>query len=107
MSENIRDRSAKMEEIYRKLLEQALKDGVISSDEDKILLKAKERIMDYQKFVDQALDDGIVTVREHSKLLQLQDRLIRDVEKEIEADNVITEDEKLLIDTIKRMIKDF
>ncbi len=96
-----------MEEIYTRLLEQALKDGVITADEDKVLLKAKERITDYQKFVDEALKDGVVTVREHSKLLQLQDRLLRDIEKEINADNVITEDEKLLIDTIRKMIKEF
>ncbi len=106
MSEQIKSKAEKMEMIYQKLLEQALKDGVITEDEDKLLLQARERIRDYQKFVDEALEDGIVTVKEHTKLLRLQDKLIRSLENEALKDNVVTEDEKLLLDTIKKMIRE-
>ncbi len=107
MAERIKERATKLDVIFQKLLQEAIRDGRLSEDEDRILSSAKKAMVNYKSFVDEALKDGVVTIKEHSRLLELQNELLRTVENEAALDNVISEDEKLLIETLKKMLKDF
>jgi len=105
MPERIKQKVDKLEELYKKLYEQAEIDGKVTEDEEKILKNIKLGIDEFKKYADKALEDNLVTVSEHTKMLQLQNQILRESERQAMEDDRISDDERELLQLLIRSIR--
>lgn len=105
MPERIKQKVEKLEELYKKLYEQAEIDGKVTEDEEKILQNIKLGIDEFKKYADKALEDNLVTVSEHTKMLQLQNKILRESERQAMEDDKISDDERELLQLLIRSIR--
>ncbi len=87
-----------------KLFESALKDKKITKEEDLLLRSIKLNLDNYLNYLDEALSDGIISVSEHTKLLDLQNMIFQEAETTARIDQIISEDEELLLNTLKGVL---
>ena len=105
MPERIKQKVEKLEELYKKLYEQAEIDGKVTEDEEKILQNIKLGIDEFKKYADKALEDNLITVSEHTKMLQLQNKILRESERQAMEDDKISDDERDLLQHLIRSIR--
>jgi len=105
MPERIKQKVEKLEELYKKLYEQAEIDGKVTEDEEKILQNIKLGIDEFKKYADKALEDNLITVSEHTKMLQLQNKILRESERQAMEDDKISDDERELLQLLIRSIR--
>ncbi len=105
MPERIKEKVEKLEELYKKLLEQANIDGKITKEEEEILENIRLGIEEFKQYADKALEDNLVTVSEHTRMLQLQNKILRESEKQALMDDKISKDEKELLELLIKSIR--
>ncbi len=91
--------------VIKKLAEKALADGVITEEEKAIINAAKFNFLILESFIKQALADGILDRKEWANIGFLESEVLRRAWEVAEADSVISEDEKALLDTLLHLIR--
>ncbi|MCY3412368.1 MAG: ATP-binding cassette domain-containing protein [Candidatus Heimdallarchaeota archaeon] len=85
---------------YKKLIHQALKDNIISSDEDSLLKNFRENIKAYGAILEKAVDDGVIDEDEKDELLSARENLRNHAHAIAREDAVISKDEKEMLEKI-------
>lgn len=93
------------EKSIKELMKTALKDGNISPDEYEIIEQAKVDIDSYNLHLQDALEDGQITEAEQKRLNELRELIIERADIIAKLDDTLSSDEEVLIDTLKRFIK--
>lgn len=86
---------------------QALKDGRITEDEDRIIAAATWNLAQFAKLAEEAEEDGVITDEEREQLDFFLAQVKRDPEILAERDGVLTQDEIDLLFLIKRIVGNF
>lgn len=85
----------------------ALRDGIITEDEERILASVTWNLAQFQRVAEDAEADGIITTYEREKIDFFAAQIIRDSEILARRDDKITEDEAFLLKVIHRIIETF
>ncbi|MCY3410104.1 MAG: hypothetical protein INQ03_00575 [Candidatus Heimdallarchaeota archaeon] len=91
-----------LDELYAELLEMAMKDGVISDKEKKILDTIKIEGREYDDYLKKSKEDGIIDEEELTKLSDLKYKLLqKSFHSAVENRKVAEDAEKLLTLLVK------
>ncbi len=90
--------------IYIELVKQALKDGVITEEENQILAAANTQLREFKRVFDIAGEDGIITSEEKSELQQSMRDAVAKVRVVGLEDGVLTMDEDALLKTLNDLM---
>ena len=85
----------------------ALRDGLITEDEDRIISSVTWNLAQFQQVAEEAEDDGIITSSEREKIDFFSAQIIRDSKIISLRDGVITDDEAFLLKVIYRIVESF
>ena len=96
----------KKKDIWDKLVDVALSDGIISDDEDKLITNFLSNIEKYQVLLEESLEDGIIDDYEKDFLLNQRINIFNKIRYIAKDDLVITEDEEQLIGIIQKLISE-
>jgi hypothetical protein len=86
------------------LRKQALKDGVISPDEDRIIASVTWNMAKFAEVVEKAEEDGVITPKESEEIDFFLAQIKRDPEILAKKDGIVTKDEAALLKIISRII---
>lgn len=89
------------------LRRQALKDGVITDDEDSIIASATWNVAKLLDVVEKAEEDGVITPKESEEIDFFLAQIKRDPEILANRDGIITNDEAALLKIISKIIGNF
>lgn len=89
------------------LREQALRDGFISEDEDRIIASATWNLAKFNEIIEKAEDDGTITEKELEEIDFFLAQIKRDPEILAKKDGIVTPDEAALLKIIARVVNDF
>ncbi|MFQ5887723.1 MAG: pyridoxamine 5'-phosphate oxidase family protein [Candidatus Hydrothermarchaeales archaeon] len=92
------------DEAYAAALDQAMKDGKVTRDEEALLTTIKNNYIVYQDALEQALEDGIITKDEHLMLKTVRRSLYKTAFTTALKDGVITDDEQNILDAFKEKL---
>ena len=90
---------------YHGILETALRDGVITPEELRLLESIGRNYKEYQRYLDEALEDGIVGDDETEKLKEIRMRMYREALTIAMKSGDVSEDEKAIIEGLKNSLK--
>ena len=90
--------------MYMNLVKQALKDGVISDDENQMLAAANSHLKGFKKLFDMAGEDGVITPEERKSLDFSKDEIISRVEQVGMADGFMSPDEEAILKVLNELI---
>ncbi len=76
----------------------ALDDGIITEDERAVLKSLFDDLKDYNWWLQKAMDDGVIDLSEEKRLKNLLYKIYENSWKTAIADDVITDDERALLD---------
>jgi fructose-1,6-bisphosphatase len=90
--------------LYLKILKQALEDGIITEDENKILASVNQQLKNFKEVYDKAWEDNVITDDERKLLVESKDQIITKLEDVAKADELISEEEETLLKVIEHVI---
>jgi len=90
--------------VYMNLVKQALKDGVISDDENQMLAAANSHLKGFKELFDKAGEDGVITPEERKSLEFTRDEIISKVEQVGMEDGVMSPDEEAILKVLNELI---
>lgn len=88
--------------MFIKMLKAALKDGVLTEDELKMLKEVDKFYGHYNREFKVAVSDGFITPDECKKLRDLRDSLYENAYMEAIKDGVVTTDERAILNEIQK-----
>ena len=86
---------------------QALKDGVISPDEDSIIASVTWNLAKFNAVVEKAESDGVITTEELEEIDFFLAQIKRDPEILATKDGVVTKEEAALLNIISRIVSKY
>lgn len=89
------------------LRHQALKDGIITPDEDAIIASATWNLAKFNEIIEKAEEDGVITDEEFEEIDFFLAQIKRDPEILAKRDGVVTEDEASLLKIISKVVENF
>lgn len=98
------DQSEQSLEIWEKLRETALKDGIISEEENTLISNIALDVEAYAQMVDKALNDGIIDEAEQIELFEGRMEILEKAYEMARADHKITDDEKEILKSICKLV---
>jgi hypothetical protein len=103
--------NATKKQIWNKLIEVALADGVYSEEEESLLNSFMSDVENYSKVLEKALNDDVIDKKEHKELFEWRMKIVEKAYKTAREDLFISEDEMKILKTICKVIleieKDF
>ncbi|MHA2295519.1 MAG: MFS transporter [Candidatus Hodarchaeales archaeon] len=87
------------------LMSIALEDGIITDEEQVLLDKIMDSILNYAQVLEEALEDGIITKNEEKSLLRAYNQISRDVHKIALHDTKISQDEMAILTKLANVIR--
>ena len=89
------------------LFKTAKSDGSISFDEERILKASDQNINNLLKYTQEAWKDRVLTEDEKQRIVFLIKKIQDDAITLAEYDDIITQEEEALLDTIREIIQEF
>ena len=93
-------------EIWSNLLNTAMKDGVITEEEEKLLKTILQSIEEFEKLLRKAKEDGIITEKEEEELFNLREKIWEKAYAVAKEDKNISIDEHEILIKLVRMLSD-
>jgi len=90
---------------YHGILKTALKDGVISPEESRLLESIGKNYEKYHGYLEKALEDGVVGDDETQKLKEIKVKMYSDVLKIAVESEGVSDDEMEIINSLKNALK--
>ena len=95
-----------IEKLYQKLIDTANKDGIITSDEQKLIDNIRKNIEKYSKILNESYADNIITADEQNDLYTFRKKIMEEALIIAKQDHKITQDEFSLLRCIKDILDD-
>lgn len=92
------------DEAYTAALDEAMKDGKLSPDEEALLNTIKNNYIVFQDALEQALEDEIITKEEHMMLKTVRRSLFKTALNTAKKDGIITEEEQRLLEVFREKL---
>ncbi|MCY3414597.1 MAG: hypothetical protein INQ03_23310 [Candidatus Heimdallarchaeota archaeon] len=101
------DRDKLFNKVLVNLGEVALKDGIVTPDEEAILQTVNIGIDEYFQYLDQAMEDDVIDFNEYTTLNGIAAKIVHQSEKTALLDGIVTHDEKQLIHKLTQLLKEY
>lgn len=92
---------------WMKLMSVAESDGVVSTDEQRLLRQIISDLQSYSLLLEEALGDNIIDSEERKQLLSARKALLQNTEVIGKMDDVISDDEEAIISKLKSIVNQF
>ena len=83
-----------------------MQDGIVSDEEKRMITKIIDDLGTYSKILDQALADGTIDIEDKTKLYSFRTKIYGHNLKLANEDQHVTEDEKDILITLNRILRD-
>ncbi|MHA2250508.1 MAG: hypothetical protein ACXAD7_09100 [Candidatus Kariarchaeaceae archaeon] len=104
MNDLPKDQSKQAREIWDKLRDTALKDGIISDEENELISNIVLDVGAYSEMVDKALEDGVITEAEKIELFEGRMEILEKAYEIARQDHIVTDDEKEILKSICKLV---
>lgn len=102
----VMEKLQKANSIMEDLIDKAMEDQAITEDEKKILFCINDYLQEYVKIVITSVSDNIITEEEKNRLKEIEENIINDTKKIAMEDSQLSDDERSLLDSLIKAIKE-
>ena len=104
-AQNVLVKLQQANQVMEDLIDLAMSDEKISTDEQQILFTINENLQEYVKLTIASVSDNVITEEEQQKLSEVRQKIINEAEKVAKNDEQVSLEEKKLLDSLVSAIK--